>query len=252
MTIPLTPRTYEHIASLFGGDLREPVAQRLQAECGENLPLWHDKTPEGLERIRFAVLKLSAGELGRLDVYIREAQLDWRDVLVAADFADDVKAHLKWSPGGAPVQSPSHQADSHRGGSPRSKWSALRRKKGLLIPLVLVAALLIYLDPWGSGQPFDAIVWREANTRWSDTADYPRRALADGLIKRGDLIGLTRSQTRAMLGEPHSKDWPMKASESKDHYLIGPERFFLFIDDEWLYLAFDDHGRVERVWLDID
>lgn len=248
----VSPRTRSHIERMFDGEDRARVEESLIENCGDDLPLWHDKTPEGLERIRFAVLKLSAGELDRLDVFIREAQTDWREVLVAAEFAEDVQAHLKWSPVGAPVPGPSHQADSHRGGSPRSKWSALRRKKSLLIPLVLAAALLIYLDPWGSGRPFDAIEWREASTRWNETADYPRRALADGLIKRGDLIGLTRSQTRAMLGEPHSKDWPMKASESKDHYLIGPERVFLFIDDEWLYLAFDDHGRVERVWLDID
>ena len=44
------------------------------------------------ERVQAAVVKLARGDLGRLDVQIREVQIDWRDVLVAAGFA-----HEDWS-----------------------------------------------------------------------------------------------------------------------------------------------------------
>ena len=44
------------------------------------------------ERVQAAVVKLARGDLGRLDVQLREVQIDWRDVLVAAGFA-----HEDWS-----------------------------------------------------------------------------------------------------------------------------------------------------------
>ena len=41
------------------------------------------------ERVQAAVVKLARGDLGRLDVQLREVQIDWRDVLVAAGFAHE-------------------------------------------------------------------------------------------------------------------------------------------------------------------
>jgi hypothetical protein len=55
-------------------------------------------TPESLERIRFAALKQSGGTLDGLAAAIRLAKTDWRDLLVAAELADDVDAHLAWLP----------------------------------------------------------------------------------------------------------------------------------------------------------
>jgi hypothetical protein len=78
-------------------DLAE--AERLiSEECGESIPLWRDRTPTGLERIRLAVVRLSKGELADLRAAIREANTDWRDVLVAAGFANDIEAHRHWTP----------------------------------------------------------------------------------------------------------------------------------------------------------
>jgi hypothetical protein len=44
------------------------------------------------ERLQAAVVKLAGGDLGELDRQLREARIDWRDVLVAAGFA-----HEDWS-----------------------------------------------------------------------------------------------------------------------------------------------------------
>jgi len=167
-------------------------------------------TPEGLERVRFAVLKLSGGEV---------EQLDPKEV--------------------------------EREGTLRDAYHPLCWITATFLLLVLVAALLVYLDPLSTGRLFDAEEWRDADTGWSISDTYPRRELVDGLIKRRGLIGLTRVQSRAMLGEPHWKDWPMRATAENDHHLIGPERFFLCIDDVWLFLDFDAEGRVERARLSV-
>ncbi|HEV2199940.1 MAG TPA: hypothetical protein VGR73_08965 [Bryobacteraceae bacterium] len=50
------------------------------------------------ERVRFAALKFSDGELEMLESAVKLAQTDWRDLLVATGFANDVGAHRKWEP----------------------------------------------------------------------------------------------------------------------------------------------------------
>lgn len=67
-------------------------------DCGDNLPLSGAATPVGLERIRFAVLKLSGGDLNELQRAIDLAKADWRDVLVAAGFGSDPNVHKTWWP----------------------------------------------------------------------------------------------------------------------------------------------------------
>jgi hypothetical protein len=95
--IELTRATRERIEILFP-HTQDAVVELLQCACADNLPLYRPATPEGLERIRFAVLKLSAGNADRLRRAIHEAQIDWRDVLVAAGFAESVMAHAGWMP----------------------------------------------------------------------------------------------------------------------------------------------------------
>jgi hypothetical protein len=66
-------------------------------QCGANLPLV-STGPEGPERIWFAALKLSNGNLAELRRAVDIAQIDWRDVLVAAGFGHDPRAHEQWYP----------------------------------------------------------------------------------------------------------------------------------------------------------
>ena len=96
--VELTAQTLQRVEALFSERERADVVNKLEEDCGSDLPLWNPPTPKGLERIRYAVLKLSEGDLDKLDYWIKEANTDWRDVLVAADFADDVKIHRKWMP----------------------------------------------------------------------------------------------------------------------------------------------------------
>jgi hypothetical protein len=55
-----------------------------------------EQAASGIERVRFAVLKIGGGSLDRLWTAVKLAQSDWRDVVVVAGFGDDVPAHLRW------------------------------------------------------------------------------------------------------------------------------------------------------------
>jgi len=97
--VELSPLTRQHVAALFAPADVAAAEELLHSECAENLPLPPGRpTPVGLERVRFAALRLSEGSLSRLIDAIALAQTDWRDLLVAADFADDAYAHLDWRP----------------------------------------------------------------------------------------------------------------------------------------------------------
>lgn len=98
MPVELSEGTTERIARLFSGSDQQAVARLLVDECGSTLPGCEASTPASLERIRFALLKLSDGDVGKLLDAIALAQTDWRDLLVASGFAEDVQAHSRWWP----------------------------------------------------------------------------------------------------------------------------------------------------------
>jgi hypothetical protein len=77
---------------------QEEVAELLRRECGNNLPLLEKADAVALERQRFAVLRLSEGRMDKLQSAIALAQIDWRDLLVAAEFGHDPEAHTRWRP----------------------------------------------------------------------------------------------------------------------------------------------------------
>jgi hypothetical protein len=94
----LTSATQQRITALFRAADRELVSTLLIQDCGNDLPGHENADPAALERLRFAVLKLSAGDLDALQRAITLAKTDCRDVLVFAGFGEDVKAHESWWP----------------------------------------------------------------------------------------------------------------------------------------------------------
>lgn len=97
-TPPLTQPTEERIAWLFVPADQNMVRTILRDECGNNLPLYPTSSEQEVERIRFAVLKLSAGSVDKLQEAVRLAKTDWRDVLLYAGFANHPTAHTSWMP----------------------------------------------------------------------------------------------------------------------------------------------------------
>jgi hypothetical protein len=93
----LSEGTWQVIRKLFGPEERAEVAHLLEQECGNNLPFLGDLDPYRLERFRYAALKLSGGRMSELRTAIAVAKQDWRDLLVAAGFANSLDAHKQWA-----------------------------------------------------------------------------------------------------------------------------------------------------------
>ena len=93
---PLSADTQRLVERMIDPARREHVRRSLQERCGTSLPLVGRGTPQSLERIRFAVLKLGTASDHDFDYAVSVANVDWRDVLVAAGFGHSVTAHRVW------------------------------------------------------------------------------------------------------------------------------------------------------------
>ena len=94
---PLSPATRLRMNALFAPADLDDAEMLLVEEFGRNLAFHKDATPESLERVRFAALKLSEGQIERLCDAVQLAQADWRDLFMCAGF-EKPGAHLKWMP----------------------------------------------------------------------------------------------------------------------------------------------------------
>lgn len=92
----LSAETERRLKLLFTPNWWDEAARLLIEQCGNNIPFCESDDEHQMERIRFAALKLSAGDIDELRRAIAIAQQDWRDTLVAAGFGHDVQAHQRW------------------------------------------------------------------------------------------------------------------------------------------------------------
>ena len=119
------------------------------------------------------------------------------------------------------------------------KW---RRVLGL-VALVLTVGLstLAAIHYWNVRPlPFDRVVW---NAEVEDIEDFRRHRMADWLVEKRRLLGMSRSEAISMLGEPtvtsHFREFDLV-------YVLGNERGWISIDSEWLLLRLDNTGHVSR------
>ena len=97
MTPKLSLLTQQLVEKIFEPGDQAEASRRLIEQCGDNLPFCDDQDEFKMERIRFAALRISRGNLDDLQEAIDLAKIDWRDVLVWARFADRLDAHQKWA-----------------------------------------------------------------------------------------------------------------------------------------------------------
>jgi len=97
MTLKLSPRTQAVVEKLFVVAEQPNVIKLLVEECGNNLPFCKESDEYKMDRIRFAVLKISNGDPLKFLEALKLAKQDWRDVLVWAEFGSDLDAHNKWA-----------------------------------------------------------------------------------------------------------------------------------------------------------
>lgn len=91
----LSPAIEMRIRKVFPLRLDQGVVRgALGRDCGVNLNLTGAET----ERVRTAVLKLSAGGLMAFRAAVQLAKTDWRKLLVSAGFSQDLRAHESWWP----------------------------------------------------------------------------------------------------------------------------------------------------------
>lgn len=94
--VALSPQTTRRLELLFPPETRDEARRLLTYECGADLPWSGDINPVSLERVRFAALKVSDGQIEKLKQAIELAKADWRDLLVSAGFEHDPQAHKTW------------------------------------------------------------------------------------------------------------------------------------------------------------
>ena len=97
MTPPLSSRTKQLVENFFSANHVAEAVKRLEQDCGNKIPFYEDADEFQMERVRFAVIKLSEGQINKMIHAINEARFDWRDLFMAAGFGHDVNAHEKWA-----------------------------------------------------------------------------------------------------------------------------------------------------------
>jgi hypothetical protein len=94
----LSPDTEQRLAILFAAKDQPAARAILRDQCGDNLAFLQRLGATEIERVRLGALKLSQGRLDKLRQAVHLAQQDFRDLLMAAGFGHDTKAHLAWMP----------------------------------------------------------------------------------------------------------------------------------------------------------
>jgi len=92
----ISMRTIRLAEKFFTADEEKLVLSLLSEECGNNLPSMERYSDVELERVRFAAIKISNGDINMLKSAIELAKADWRDLLMQAGFASGIKAHDIW------------------------------------------------------------------------------------------------------------------------------------------------------------
>jgi len=106
---------------------------------------------------------------------------------------------------------------------------------GLVLALLVAAVLVAELRT--PGVEFDRAAWFDPAHRTNNV----RLRLADRLIATRALLGKTRAEVIAMLGEPPATGY---FSEWDLVYWLGDERAWISIDSEWLVIRFSSDGVV--------
>jgi hypothetical protein len=96
MTIPLSDRTENVLKAIIKESLRARVRKTLVTEVGKGIPFCEKETSAGMDRIRFAVIKLTAEDVKNFDNAVKEAKTDWRDLLMEAGFGYSIEEHNRW------------------------------------------------------------------------------------------------------------------------------------------------------------
>lgn len=123
---------------------------------------------------------------------------------------------------------------------------------GTITPVAIFIGLFLFspvVDDHIHRQEFNSETWQNQEHINENTMWPPRLCMVDNLIASHKLDGLTDRQVVELLGPPHDKSFPFESKKCDIHYYLGPERGLFRIDSEWLFISFDEDGKVARYWL---
>jgi hypothetical protein len=92
----ITQSTRDLVEIIFPEKMTDSVISRLDGYCRWLHSSANWKNAEGYERLCFAILKLAKGSEAKLDIALKLARADYRDLLVAAKFANSTTIHKDW------------------------------------------------------------------------------------------------------------------------------------------------------------
>jgi hypothetical protein len=116
------------------------------------------------------------------------------------------------------------------------------------IAVAVVSGLLLIWLAYAAPIPFISSWWQSSASGDADML-HRRHRIADWLVLRGLLLGKSRPEVIALLGEPPLAD---KFRGDGMVYVLGPERSLISIDYEWLILRFGKNETVESAWVATD
>jgi outer membrane protein assembly factor BamE (lipoprotein component of BamABCDE complex) len=125
---------------------------------------------------------------------------------------------------------------------PPSKGRRFRKLLGIVTVAAILCTTGLY---WFRGAPFDRAAWLDD----AQIQQGVRLKMADRLVARRTLEGMSRSQVVALLGSPPRQEY---FPEYELVYWLGRERkplfsfMFISIDSEWLAVKFGDNQRVSK------
>lgn len=106
------------------------------------------------------------------------------------------------------------------------RTTLLKNKKVILIIIICIS--------WFC---YNRAIHRFSTEQW---VDYPqeRVGIVDNLLKKYQLLGITREEVILLLGEETETDY--FKTENNMVYYLGQERSLISIDSEWLVLEFQN------------
>jgi len=126
------------------------------------------------------------------------------------------------------------------------------RALAVLSAIQLLFGCSRHLPDGSHKRPFDEVLWRSAQGLEQDKASItPRQKMLGDLVAK-NLLGKTRTEVIALLGDPSNKMDPDGPGPALS-YPTGFERgSYIRIDSEWLLIYFNSAGKMARYEIGVD
>ena len=96
MTIPLSARTNSAVEALFDKQNQTLIKEAVVKLFRDDVPFSADETPDGMERVRFSIIKLIYDNKDNWTMAMSFVKTDWHDLFMSAGFGRNANEHNNW------------------------------------------------------------------------------------------------------------------------------------------------------------